>query len=88
MREQVRSGDSPNEDLAKYPYNEDEQVNYIAQYCNMLNRAKISGAFLNQFDDERLKGYGLYKATIPPILVLGQVERKASTCTRVTWLSN
>jgi PKD repeat protein len=50
--------DAP-EDLAKYPYDEDEQTKYIAQYCNTLNRARISGAFCNQLDDERLRGYGL-----------------------------
>jgi hypothetical protein len=42
-------------------YDEDEQARYIAQYCGVLNRARISGAFYTQMDDERLKGYGLYK---------------------------
>lgn len=52
------------EDLARYPYDEDEQARYIARYCNMLNKAKIDGAFYTQFDDERLKGYGLYSANV------------------------
>jgi hypothetical protein len=51
--------DAP-EDLEKYPYDEDEQAEYIAQYCNMLNRARIAGAFYTQIDDERPIGYGLY----------------------------
>jgi hypothetical protein len=46
--------------VEKYPYDEDEQANYIAKYCNMLNKAKTSGAFYTQIDDERPKGYGLY----------------------------
>jgi len=33
------------EDLAKYPYDEDDQASYIARYCEMLNKANISGAF-------------------------------------------
>jgi hypothetical protein len=53
-------------DLAEYPYDEDEQANYIQQYCEMLNRAKIDGAFYTQIDDERPKGYGLYLATTHP----------------------
>ncbi|MEM2864966.1 MAG: hypothetical protein QXR65_06860, partial [Candidatus Bathyarchaeia archaeon] len=65
-----------NEDFAKYPYDEDEQASYINRYCKMLNRANISGAFLNQFDDERLKGYGLYKATIPPYFGPGSSRKK------------
>jgi hypothetical protein len=48
-------------DLARYPYDEDEQANYVAQYGNMLNKAGISGAFYTQIDDERPKGYGLYR---------------------------
>jgi len=50
----------------EYPYDEDEQSNYIAKYCNLLNRARISGAFYTQIDDERLGGYGLYRASNPP----------------------
>jgi hypothetical protein len=67
--------DAP-EDLAKYPYDEDEQAKYIAQYCNMLNRARISGAFYTQIDDERLIGYGLYKATSPPNFGPGSSRKK------------
>ena len=52
--------------VEKYPYDENEQANYIARYCNMLNKAKINGAIYTQIDDERLGGYGLYKATSPP----------------------
>lgn len=63
-------------DLAKYPYDEDEQANYIQQYCNMLNRADISGAFYTQIDDERLRGYGLYKATNPPYFGPGSSRKK------------
>jgi hypothetical protein len=55
------ASDFLDEDLAKYPYDEDEQANYIAQYCSVLNGARISGAFYTQIDDERPKGYGLYK---------------------------
>jgi len=64
------------EDFAKYPYDEDEQARYIAQYCNMLNRAHISGAFCNQLDDERLRGYGLYRATDPPYFGAGSSRKK------------
>jgi hypothetical protein len=64
------------QDFAKYPYDEDEQANYIARYCNMLNRASISGAFCNQLDDERPKGYGLYKATSPPYFGPGSSRKK------------
>lgn len=65
------------EDFANYQYDEDEQANYIAQYCNVLNTARISGAFCNQLDDERLKGYGLYKATSPPYFGPGSSRKKA-----------
>jgi hypothetical protein len=44
------------------PYDEQEQADYIKRYCDILNRARISGAFYTQIDDERLKGYGLYIA--------------------------
>jgi len=64
------------EDLAKYPYDEDDQVSYIAQYCDMLNKVNISGAFYTQIDDERPKGYGLYKATTPPYLGPGSSRKK------------
>jgi hypothetical protein len=60
----------------KYPYDEDEQANYIAKYCNMLNKAKITGAFYTQIDDERLGGYGLYKASTPPYFGPGSSRKK------------
>jgi len=63
-------------DLAKYPYDEDEQANYIAQYCSMLDKADISGAFYTQIDDERLKGYGLYKASTSPYFGPGSSRKK------------
>ena len=49
-----------------HPYDEDEQANYIRQYCNMLNRSVATGCFYTQIDDERPKGYGLYLATTHP----------------------
>ena len=49
-----------------YPYDEDEQANYIQQYCDMLNRSAATGCFYTQIDDERPKGYGLYLATTHP----------------------
>lgn len=49
-----------------YPYDEDEQANYIRQYCNMLNRSVATGCFYTQVDDERPKGYGLYLAATNP----------------------
>ena len=49
-----------------YPYDEDEQANYIQQYCDMLNRSVATGCFYTQIDDERPKGYGLYLATTHP----------------------
>jgi hypothetical protein len=64
------------EDFAKYPYDEDEQANYIKRYCNMLNRARIDGAFCAQLDDERLRGYGLYKATSPGQFGAGSSRKK------------
>jgi hypothetical protein len=57
--------------MEKYPYDEDEQANYIRQYCEMLNKAKINGAFYTQIDDERPKGYGLYLRS-----VTGKMRRK------------
>jgi hypothetical protein len=47
------------------PYDEDEQARYIEEYCGVLNRARIGGAFYTQIDDERLKGYGLYRTPSP-----------------------
>jgi hypothetical protein len=64
------------EDFAKYPYDEDEQANYIKRYCNMLNKARIDGAFCAQLDDERLRGYGLYKATSPGQFGAGSSRKK------------
>jgi len=45
--------------LKKYPYDEDEQANYIEKYCNMLNEANITGAFCTQYNTPPW-GYGLY----------------------------
>jgi hypothetical protein len=62
--------------VEKYPYDENEQANYIARYCSMLNKAKINGAIYTQIDDERLGGYGLYKATSPPYFGPGSSRKK------------
>jgi hypothetical protein len=68
--------------MASSPYDEDEQANYIMRYCSMLNklnsydRNNVNGAFYNQLDDERFKGYGLYKATEPPNFGPGSSRKK------------
>jgi hypothetical protein len=41
-------------------YDEDEQANYIKRYCDMLNNIRIDGAFWWAYNEEDVKGYGLY----------------------------
>ena len=60
------SEDWQGEPGSDYSYDEDEQANYIRQYCDMLNRSVATGCFYTQIDDERPKGYGLYLATTHP----------------------
>jgi hypothetical protein len=42
------------------PYDENDQADYVRRYCDMLNRARISGCFYTQYNEDYDKGYGLY----------------------------
>jgi hypothetical protein len=42
------------------PYDENDQADYVRRYCDMLNRARISGCFYTQYNENYDKGYGLY----------------------------
>jgi hypothetical protein len=43
------------------PYDEDEQANYIQQYCETLNSATVNGSFYTLYNDDFFpRGYGLY----------------------------
>jgi len=49
----------------QHPYDEDEQANYIDNYCKMLNRTRIEGCFYTGYNQnaEDPKGYSLYFET-------------------------
>jgi hypothetical protein len=56
----VISGTSPLY-VEQNPYDEDEQANYIRNYCEMLNKADINGSFYTLYADNPTfeKGFGL-----------------------------
>jgi hypothetical protein len=60
------------------PYDENDQADYVRRYCDMLNRARISGCFYTQYNEDYDKAYGLYNP------VTARRGRKASTRTRAT----